>query len=135
MAETRLVALVVDSTRAYHRKMIPGVTDYVREVGDWRLYVEEGPRERLPDFRTWNGDGIICSLENRRVRETLVGMTIPVVALERSGLRDWEPQIPSVGTDNRAIGMLGAQYLLDRGFRQLAFCGFPKSTASTWGSR
>ncbi len=134
MPETRLVALVVDATRAYHRKMIPGVTDYVREVGNWRLYVEEGPQERLPDFRTWKGDGILSSLENRHVRESLFSLKIPVVGLERSGLGDWKPKIPSVGTDNRAIGELGAQYLLDRGFRQLAFCGFPKSTINAWSS-
>lgn len=132
MPKTRFVALIVDTTRAYHRKMVPGVADYVREAGNWRLYVEEGPQDRLPDFRVWKGDGILSTIENSHIRESLSSLSIPVVVLERIGLEDWSPQIPSVGTNNRAIGELGAKYLLDLGFQQLAFCGYPKSKLSGW---
>lgn len=135
MPATRLIALVVDATRSYHRKMVPGVADYVREAGNWRLYVEEGPQERLPDFRDWKGDGILSTLENPRVVESLVQLRIPVVGMERVFGDKRTSHIPCIGTNNEVIGRLGARHLLDQGFQRLAFCGFPRARLTEFSQK
>lgn len=48
-------------------------------------------------------------------------MNVPVVDL--NDLHE-NLKLPWVGSDHRAIGCLGAQHLLERGFRNFAFCGF-----------
>ena len=114
MPKTRQVALIVDATRAYHRKIIPGVADYAHEAGNWSLYVEEGPQERMPDFSTWHGNGIIASFENRQIATTIAKAKIPVVGIE-GGYGWYDPawRIPYFATDNQAIGRLGAEHLID----------------------
>jgi hypothetical protein len=80
MAKRRIrhVALVIDAANLCDRKIISGVASYVQEAGNWSLYVEEDPLQKLPDLDTWHGDGVIANLDDRTDRRR--GATVPVVA-------------------------------------------------------
>ena len=127
MPSLRQVAVIIDATRVYQRKILPGIADFANDVGNWELYVEEGPQEKLPDFQTWRGDGILASLYVRHIAEALGKVRIPVVKIETTNLNSLIRGAPVFRTNNEAIGRMGAEHLLDQGFRSLAYYGFPRS--------
>ena len=64
MQRLRHVALIVDAADPYDRKIITGVGAYVKEVGNWSLYVETDPLKKLPDLHRWQGHGIIADFDD-----------------------------------------------------------------------
>jgi LacI family transcriptional regulator len=120
----RHVACIVETSMAYGREILWGVAQYLQENGPWSVYIEQRSlTDRVPPWlRTWDGDGIISRLapsETRRLRST----GIPIVDLNDQG-----PGLcrPSIHSDHRAEGALGAEHLLERGFKSFAFFGYPK---------
>ncbi len=45
------MGVIVDLSLPYDREIPKGVAQYAREVGDWRLSIEEEEARRVPDFR------------------------------------------------------------------------------------
>ena len=80
-----LVAVVVDPSLSYDREIAKGVAQYAREVGDWRLYVEEEQDRRLPDFDDWPGQGIIASFDTESIARRVRAAGMPVVAAGGGG--------------------------------------------------
>ena len=66
-AAVRHVAIIIDASKPYDRKVIRGVGAYAHQPGNWSLYVEEDPLQKLPDLRTWQGHGIIANFDDARV--------------------------------------------------------------------
>jgi LacI family transcriptional regulator len=135
MSERRQVAVIIHSELAYHRKILRGIGAYMHEVGNWSLYIEQKPLHKLPDLNNWHGDGIILAFEIQSVIKMVCRMRLPTVGIE-GGSIDYDPasRIPNLRTDNAAIGRLGAEYLIERGFRRLAFCGFPSAPENPWST-
>jgi len=130
---TRHIAVIIDAVRPYDRKIIGGVAAYTQEVDNWSLYVEEDPLEKLPDLRTWQGDGIIANLDDRRVAEAVCGLKVPLVGVGGGyGWYDPASRIPYVATDNLKIARLAVEHFLQRGYRRLAFCGYPRTRINRW---
>lgn len=135
MPSQRQVAVIVASQKAYHRKILRGIGAYALEVGNWSLYIEEEPLHKLPDLNHWQGDGIIMSFWIRSLAKAACKPKLPTVGIEGRGpCYDPSWRIPSFGTDDAAIGRLGAQHLIERGFTRLAFCGFPSSPWYPWSA-
>lgn len=136
MKQQRQVAVIVDATHAYQRKMVRGIAAYAQQVGGWRLYVEEDPLDKLPDLRSWPGDGIITAFTERRFAALVHGLGLPVVGVE-GGYGWYEPDsgIPYVATDDGAVARMAADHLLGQGFMRLAYCGLPKNRHTAWSAR
>lgn len=135
MSRQRQVAVIVASQKAYHRKILRGIGAYVHEIGNWSLYIEEEPLYKLPDLNHWEGDGIILSFWIRSLAKAARKPRLPMVGIEGRGpCYDPAWRIPSFDTDDLAIGRLGAQHLIERGFTRLAFCGFPSAPWSPWSA-
>jgi LacI family transcriptional regulator len=133
MPRLRHVALIVDAADPYDRKIISGVGAYAKEVGNWSLYVETDPLEKLPDLRKWQGQGIIANFDDRKVASTVRGLDIPVVGVGGGyGWYDPATGIPYFASDNEKIARLAAEHLLDRGFRRLAYYGYPRTRINGW---
>ncbi len=135
MARARQVALIYDATLPYDVKVIEGVAAYVHEVGNWNVYIEECALkdQRLPEMRTWRGDGVFANFDDPKVAAAVAEAKIPVVGFGGGyGCYDPDSEIPSFATDNRAIARLAAEHLLDRGFRQFAYCGYPRTRINGW---
>jgi LacI family transcriptional regulator len=128
-----LVGVIVDLSLPYDREIARGVAQYAREVGDWRLYIEEEEARRVPDFRSWGGNGLVASFDDERVARAVEGAGVPVVAVGGgAGYHAAASGIPYVETDNEQIAALAAEHLLDRGLPFCGFYGLPPSPTTVW---
>jgi LacI family transcriptional regulator len=127
-------ALLIESSRGYGRGLLRGIADYVRVHGPWSIYLQ---RHHLFDatpawLKDWRGDGIIARVENRRIARSLRCRRLPVVDV-RGRLPDLD--MPAILTDDAAGARIAAAHLLERGFRQFAYCGFVGTPYSDERSR
>ena len=123
------VALIVETSSAYGRLVLKGITRYLRSHHPWSIFLEQRAlTTKPPDWlQRWRGDGIISRATDRRLAEAMARSRIPVVDLtDRHGVTDF----PLIRSDDEAIGRLAAEHLLERGFRTLAFCGFERESWS-----
>lgn len=133
MTQMRHVAVIVDAARPYYRQLLAGVATFVKETGNWSLYIEEDPLQRMPELHTWRGHGILANFDDRRVARAVTGLNVPVVGIGGGyGWYDPASGIPYFVSDNEAIARMAADHLLERGFRHLAFCGFPRTRINRW---
>lgn len=96
---------------------------YMRAHDPWSIFLDE--RELLaapPDWLLdWDGDGIICRPTTPALAQALHEQRLAVVDLnDRYG----DLGLPHIGSDMPAIGRTAAEHLLERGFRNVAYCGF-----------
>ena len=122
MRRMRHVAVLIETSRAYGRGLLRGVQRYNRERANWSTYFEpHGLGDPPPPWlKAWRGNGILARVDNRRLAEAVRQAGVPVVNL-RGALPDLP--FPFIGADNRAVGRLAAEHLLDRGFCHFGFCG------------
>src|SRR5215212_6212978 len=115
----RRVALIVESQVAPRRMMLTGVARYIQEHEPWAVYLKPfGVEKSLPNWlRDWRGDGIIAAVKDP-ASDVIVHRGIPVVDVV--GVLRHE-HVPLVHTNDRSVGRLGAEHLLERGFRHFAF--------------
>lgn len=117
------VLLMVETTLEYGREILRGAGRYVLSHGPWSLYVDL--RELLAAAPAWldrrQVDGIISRSTTPELAERLRISGIPTVDLT-DVYRN--PQLHRLWTDHRAVGRLGAEHFLERGFEHCAFCGF-----------
>jgi LacI family transcriptional regulator len=127
----RRVALLIETSNAYARGLLEGVIGYLRASGDWSVFLPEQQRGGAPPtwLSSWNGDGILARIETAEIADAVVRTGLPVVDLSAAR---WVPGIPWVETDDREIAALGVAHFVDRGFRDLAFCGDPGFQWSAW---
>ena len=120
---TPRVALLIESSRSYGRELLMGVAKYVRIHGPWSIEFEEGdPGEHFPKwFVRWKWDGIIARVSTPAMAEVLRRTGVPVVDLSGSLP---EARFPRIRSDEQAVGRMAAEHLLERGFKNFAFCGY-----------
>jgi LacI family transcriptional regulator len=117
------VALLIESSRAYGRAALSGISKYVRENAHWSIFIQEHSLSNdLPGwFKNWKGDGIITRIEAPALDAVLKRLDIPIVSL-----RNVAPgvKIHCFLTDNSGVSKAAFEHLRERGFRHFAFCGF-----------
>lgn len=125
------VALLIETSNDYARSLLRGIIAYIREHRPWSIYLSELGRGQEPPawLATWRGDGIIARIENEGIAQAVRSRNLPTVDLSAARL---VPDLPWVETDDEAIAALAAEHLLERGFRQFAFCGDPRFQWSSW---
>jgi len=115
------VALLVDTSTDWSRRVISGIMQYVRTHGFWHLFVEpRGVEERLELPRGWQGDGIIARIGNLEMAHHLHMRGIPVVNVSAIHVPN-APDFPRVNTNVTDTATLAANYFLERGFRNFAY--------------
>jgi LacI family transcriptional regulator len=121
----RHVLLLVDTSRSYGRGLVRGVARYNQEHGRWSVYFKPHALDAPPP--SWldesGADGILARIGDRRMAEAILACGVPAVDLRGvvSGLA-----MPFVGVDNDAVARLAVEHLLERGFKQFAFCGLAR---------
>lgn len=134
MVNMRHVAILIETSRAYGRGLLQGIARYNTERAHWSTYFQpQGLGDPPPPWlKDWRGDGILARIENPRMPRVILQANVPVVNLRGSIT---ELPFPFIGSDNEAVARMGAEHLLERGFRQFGFCGFRAGVHPGFDSR
>jgi LacI family transcriptional regulator len=116
------VALIVESAVAPRRQMLTGVARYIQEHEPWAIYLKPvGVEKSLANWlQHWDGDGIIAAV-NDPGSYVVTRRGLPVVDVV--GVLRHE-RVPLVHTNDHSVGRVGAEHLLEHGFRNLGFCEY-----------
>jgi LacI family transcriptional regulator len=121
------IALLVESSRASGRAMLCGIAKCAHHYGPWAFYWEPGGLETAwPKLKALDVDGII--LRDVDKLEEVLAMGIPAVVIGHSQTEI--PNMVNVVTDSSAIGQIGAEHLLQCGFKHFAYCGHGTAPSS-----
>jgi len=116
------VALIIETSTSFGRRLLCGIASYIRETRPWAVYFSErAVHDPIPSWlRKWRGDGIISRVPSPAIRDLVAKMKVPVVDLNEqlAGMG-----VPMIATDHDAIGRLAAEHLLQRGFIHFAYVG------------
>ncbi|MBE0536292.1 MAG: DNA-binding transcriptional regulator [Phycisphaerae bacterium] len=127
MAKEPRVILLIVPARAFDRALLRGIARYANEHGPWTFLREPahyrpiGWKKKVLDrLHSGQVDGLIMR-EPERIEDILKmhipGICAPVTQRTVDGMIN-------VVIDNEAVGRMGAEHLLERGFRHFAYCGF-----------
>ena len=128
MGKTRQIALLFETARAYGRQVGSGVARYSSLHGPWSFLLNPGDFQQvLPEIQHWQGDGIICRLENEEVEKAVLEADLPTIALDMTE-RQLDPsnplsQITNLAVDGDAAARLAAEHLLERSHKNFGFVG------------
>ena len=117
---TRRIAVMVGAGSGWGNGILRGIVHYAVAHGPWEFCVEF-PGLSVVAVRDWQVDGIIVPVRGEEYARLFRERPVPVVNV--CGIVG-EPGLPTVRVDDMAAGRLGAEHLLERGFRHYAFCGF-----------
>ncbi len=117
------VALIIETSVIYGRRILRGVARYLRLHHPWSVFLEQRELGTQPPAWLSSGqwDGILSRPTNPGLARLFRQMRVPVVDL--NDLHD-NLELPWVGSDHAGIGRLGAAHLLERGYQHFAFAGF-----------
>ena len=115
------VALLIDTSTDWSRRVISGIIQYVRAHDFWHLYVESrGAEEHLELPRGWQGDGVIARIGNEKLARSLRARSLPVVNVSAIQLPG-SVKFPRVNTDVADTAQVAVNYFQERGFRNFAY--------------
>jgi len=127
------VALVLSLNKRFDRKVIEGVTRFVHESGAWSVFLEDDPGAKIPNFKRGHFDGVIADMDDPRIPQQIKDLTIPVVGI--GGVKPESPlqlKLSTVGTDNKKIAIMAAEYLVTLRFKSFGYCGISERTIDPW---
>lgn len=120
-----------DSSRAPDRGYIRGIVDYFHNRGSWSFYrlsplylirpFYRGRKENILDYlKRGDADGFFGYLPDQKEIRDIITSGFPAVVMP---VKDLVPEVPNIIDTPDLIGATGADYFLDRGYQQLAYCG------------
>ena len=129
MQEKRKVLLMMETSRKYGRSILRGIAKYSRTHGPWifyrraPFYWDSGVKEVTLDQLLKLGINGVILREQREQEQTdrILAEGLPTIV---SPYRELFEGLPNIVTDDTAIGAMAAEYLLHRGFKKFAYCGF-----------
>lgn len=119
------ILLLINSSRAYDRGLIRGITQYANINGPWHFYrdapfyINSSIDNLLGIIKRNKINGIIMR-EHPNLKE-IIDLEIPVIL---SPYRNRVNNIINVYSDDKMIGEWAAEYFLERGYSNFAFLGF-----------
>jgi LacI family transcriptional regulator len=115
------VAVLIESSTSWGRRLIEGIIGYSRAFGPWTLYLEPRGIDEAESFPAgWTGDGIIARVRTPQYARRLIRTGLPVVNV--SGIVNARIAFPRVLTDEAQIAGLALDHLRARGFEHFAYC-------------
>jgi len=122
VADAPRVAILIDTSTGWGRRIALGVCNYSKKHGPWHLSIREhGQSERLRVPRDWAGDGVIARISDPQIAAHVSKLRVPVVNISSIHLSEWS--FPTVTTDMTAAATLAVEYFVGRGFRHFAYSG------------
>ncbi len=121
-ADQKIVALLVETSRAYGRGICRGVARFAEQHPNWMiLYQERNLKESIPDFlRKYKVDGILMRVDQPSLARKIVSLGIPTIDLLGARV---EGTCPAFLPDDLAIAAMATDHLVNNGFVYFGFCG------------
>jgi LacI family transcriptional regulator len=115
--------VIIGAESHWIRQLVKGILTYCRVHGSWEFHIEADSRPRAVQrtreaIRQWKADGIIARIQSPAMERLIKDSGLPAVNVSNVRRSD----LPTVISDNLAIGRMGARYFLDNRFQNLAFC-------------
>jgi LacI family transcriptional regulator len=119
------IALVFKTRLEENIAILNAISKYNRFHEKWSAYIDDQAiaqkdPEWLMNKAEW--DGIVCKHSAPELLKACLQRGIPAVDLSDDAHHF--PGIPKIRPDNHAVGHMGAEHFIERGFRNFAFCGF-----------
>lgn len=124
--QTPHVALIIETSMAYGRGLLKGISQYVTENGYWSTYVDQRSLNDPPPawLQSWKGHGVIMRAQTRRMAKLVADLKVPAI----DTLHHYANlEIPIVIPDYHSIAVAAAEHLLERHFRHFAFVGVERA--------
>ena len=116
----RRVALLIDTSTSWGRRLIQGINSYATQHGNWQFFVEaRGMDERLRLPKNWEGDGIIARVSSASMAGDLRKSGLPVVNI--SGTHVPQANFPIITTDQNLLAAAAVEHFVKRGFTNFAY--------------
>jgi len=122
MAVVNEIALIVESSGAYGRGLLRGVARFIHSCREWSVHLpirtisDEIPGKLALDIC----DGVLLRTDNPHVIERVRRLRVPTVALyDSSDLSEF----PTVTSDECAVAQMALNHFIERGFKNIAYCG------------
>jgi LacI family transcriptional regulator len=126
MSKIPKVIFLVETSRAYGRGLLRGITQYSKLNGPWLFFIGpefyvKGIEHSYKWMNNLGADGVIAPLWDDDIIKKIDSLGLPAIicGVEKPSLRACR-----VVTDDVAVGRMAAGYFLERGFQRFAFCGF-----------
>lgn len=115
------IILLLETSRAFGRQLIIGITKYAKLHGPWSFYKEPiDLKSSIPHLTNWKPDGII--MRDTLISKELLKLKKPtILAIHDSR---YPKNLPVIKTDSVAIAKMAAEHFIEKGFKNFAFCGF-----------
>lgn len=79
-----------------------------------------GLKSSIPHLTSWKPDGII--MRDSLIRHELIDLQIPTILVQHD--LTCPKHLPVIKTDSQAIAKMASEHFIEKGFKNLAFCGF-----------
>lgn len=122
----RKIIIVVDTARGWGRQFLRGVEKYMNTRGDWVVriqppgYIKSNSNENNSWLGLNDADGIIAG----DIRFISEAMRLNLPKILHDARCDKIPGASTMYTDSVNTGKMAANYFIDLGFKNYAFCGF-----------
>ncbi len=114
------VAILVDTSTSWGRRIIEGVHEYQSQHTRWQLFVEpRGVEQRRWLPPGWTGDGVIARVGFSELSTQLKELGVPVVNVSAISLPD--THFPRIITNLDEVAEMAANHFLDSCFRHYAY--------------
>ncbi len=121
------VVVLIETAWEYGRGFLRGIAKYARLHSPWALYLEPEGQERIAlQYDKWGANGIIVQIDDLNRAKKLIPTGLPAIAFLRPADI---PELPCIVGDWDTTGKLGAEHLLERGFKNFAYCGYKNEWA------
>ncbi len=110
--------------------LLKGIGQYERAHGPWDAFLDDEAKvlsdPRWLRSRAWRG--VISRHTTPELVRECTALKIPLVDMTDNPPID---SVPKIRPDNHAVGHLGAEHFIERGYRQVGYCGFSNNNWST----
>ncbi len=135
MPKSKKVLLLMDPDRGWARDLLRGIAKYSRLNNPWGVYrlsqfywrpEHKRNSSQLTHLKEWKPDGIIT--REMDYIDDILQLGVPVIGSECA--RDI-PGLPVITSDFVETGRMAADYFLQKGFKNFAYCGYSDVAWST----
>jgi len=123
------VLMLGDISQSGWKELCMGFSKYARVHGGWVLYLNS-PYYRNPNLKSitvkdiwhWHVNGIFNNLTNPAKTREIIALDLPTVVV--CGIQKEVLGKHSILYNNKLIGEMGFDHLMEKKFRNFAYCGF-----------